>query len=62
MDTTKLTVRLPKKDLDRYLRVLQAEPNSKIHPGVERISGLAPSEVNAREVYREHLLEKHSHP
>jgi hypothetical protein len=77
METMKLTVRLPKQDLefakhyarehgmtvteliDRYLRALQAVPKSKIHPEVERISGLVPSDVDAREIYIEHILEKH---
>lgn len=77
METAKLTVRLPKDDLefakryarehgmtvteliDRYLRALQVEPRSKIHPEVERISGLVPVDVDAREIYAEHLLEKH---
>jgi hypothetical protein len=77
METMKLTVRLPKEDLefakryarehgmtvteliDRYLRALQTGPKSKIHPEVERISGLIPSAVDAKEVYIEHILEKH---
>lgn len=77
METAKLTVRLPKDDLefakryarehgmtvteliDRYLRALQVEPKSGIHPAVERISGLVPADVDARAVYAERLLEKH---
>jgi hypothetical protein len=30
-----------------------------IHPSVERISGLAPSDVDARALYHDHLLGKH---
>jgi hypothetical protein len=76
METGKLTVRLPKSDLefakqyaqahritvteliDRYLRSLRGGTEA-IHPEVERISGLIPSEVNARAEYREHVLAKH---
>jgi hypothetical protein len=77
VETTKLTVRLPKEDLefakryarehgltvteliDRYLRALQGAPKSKIHPEIARISGLVPSDVDAKETYVEHILEKH---
>jgi hypothetical protein len=45
MDTTKLTVR-------------QGEIG-KIHPEVEKISGLIPADVDARAEYREHILEKY---
>jgi hypothetical protein len=76
MDTAKLTVRLPKNDLefakryaqahrmtvteliDRYLRSLQGEVGA-IHPEVERISGLIPSEVDARAEYRQQVLDKY---
>lgn len=73
METAKLTVRLPKKDLefakryahehritlteliDRYLQRLQEEQPAAIHPDVEKISGLVPSEIDAEALYREHL-------
>jgi hypothetical protein len=76
METVKLTVRLPKGDLefakryaqahritvtellDRYLRSLQAGTGS-IHSEVERISGVIPPDVDARDEHREHLLRKH---
>jgi hypothetical protein len=75
--TDKLTVRLPKEDLefarryaqehrvtlteliDRYLRRLQEAPGVRIHPEVERISGLVPPDVDAEDLYREHLAGKH---
>lgn len=77
METAKLTVRLPKKDLefakkyaqehritvteliDRYLRRLQGEQPAAIHPDVEKISGLVPTDVDAKALYRRHLMEKH---
>lgn len=77
METVKLTVRLPKKDLDfakryaqehritvtelidRYLQRLQAGQVMAIHPEVERISGLIPSEIDAEALYHEHLMSKH---
>ena len=77
MESAKLTVRLPKRDLefakqyaqahritvteliDRYLRSLQTRGGAAIHPEVEKISGLIPSDVDAISEYREHLLRKH---
>jgi hypothetical protein len=77
METAKLTVRLPKRDLefakgyaqahritvteliDRYLRSLQIGSGSVLHPEVEKIAGLVPSEVDARAEYREHARRKH---
>lgn len=76
MESAKLTVRLPKRDLefakqyaqahhitvteliDRYLRSLQMRGGSAIHPEVEKISGLIPSDVDAISEYREHVLRK----
>lgn len=76
METLKLTVRLPKRDIefakryaqahritvteliDRYLRSLQAG-SDPIHQEVEKISGLIPSDVDARAEYRAHVLRKH---
>jgi len=78
METAKLTVRLPKKDLefakkyaqehritvteliDRYLQRLQGGQAAAIHPEVEKISGLVPSNVDAESLYYEHLTSKHS--
>lgn len=77
MDTAKLTVRLPKEDLefakryarehrmtvteliDRYLKGLQSQEVTQIHPEVERISGLVPPDIDARALYQEYLLRKH---
>jgi len=79
MEIVKLTVRLPKSDLDfakqyaqahritvteligRYLRSLRGGGGSgTIHPEVEKISGLIPSEVDARAEY--HARGKHTRP
>jgi uncharacterized protein DUF6364 len=77
MDTAKLTVRLPKKDLefakkyaqehritvteliDRYLRRLQLDGSSGIHPEVEKISGLVPADVDVEALYHDHLVKRH---
>lgn len=50
--------------LDRYLSRLResdvvGQPEARIDPKVEQISGLVPSDVDARGLYHEHLLEKH---
>lgn len=77
MSTAKLTVRLPKANIDfakryarahrltltelidRHFRRLRSEEEEEIHPEVERISGLVPSDVDAQAEYHEHLLKKH---
>lgn len=46
--------------VNRYLTRLREGTDAKtIHPDVEKISGLVPSGVDAREAYRERLEEKH---
>jgi hypothetical protein len=77
LETAKLTVRLPRKDLefakryaqehrmtvteliDRYLQRLQGGQTGPIHPEVEKISGLVPSDVDAERLYHEHIMSKH---
>lgn len=77
METAKLTVRLPKKDLDfakryaqehritvtelidRYFQRLQAGQVYPIHPEVEKISGLVPSDIDTESLYHEYLMSKH---
>jgi hypothetical protein len=77
MATAKLTVRLPREEIelakqyaqehrvtvaelfDRYLRRLQEASGATIHPEVERISGLVPPDVDAKELYLDHLARKH---
>lgn len=77
-ERTKLTVRLPRENLEfvkryaaehhstvtdvlnRYLtRLREGAEGRRIHPDVARISGLVPSDVDARALYQEHLLGKH---
>lgn len=46
--------------LDRFLtRLREGAEGRPIHPEVEKISGLVPSDVDAREQYSEYLREKH---
>ena len=77
MDTAKLTVRLPKADIefakryarahrltlteliDRHFRRLRSQEEGEIHPEVEKISGLVPSDIDAEAEYHEHLSKKH---
>lgn len=77
METAKLTVRLPKADLDfakryarahrmtltelidRHLRRLRSREESEIHPEIEKISGLLPTDVDAKAEFHQHLLDKH---
>ncbi len=77
-DRTKLTVRLPRENLEfvkryaaehqltvtdvlnRYLtRLREGATGRPIHPSVEKISGLVPSDFDARALYHNHLLGKH---
>lgn len=46
--------------LDRFLtRLRESATERPVHPEVEKISGLVPSDADARALYHEHLLEKH---
>ncbi len=47
--STKLTIRLPTRDVD------QATPSAAL----ETITGLVPRDVDAEEAYRRHMMEKH---
>ena len=77
METAKLTVKLPKPELefikqyakehgltvtsiiDRYFSLIQSRSVGRIHPEVEKISGLVAPEVDARVQYGEYMAEKH---
>lgn len=46
--------------LDRYLtRLRRSRAPRRLHPDVEKISGLVPSDVDAEALYHQHLIEKH---
>lgn len=46
--------------LDRFLtRLREGAEQRRVHPEVEKISGLVPDDVDARALYHEHLLDKH---
>jgi hypothetical protein len=45
--------------LHRYLYRMRELARADIHPEVSGITGLAPSDIDAREAYGEHLAEKH---
>lgn len=46
--------------LDRFLaRMREVETERAHHPKVERLSGLAPADADARHLYHERLLDKH---
>ncbi|MGI9175433.1 MAG: DUF6364 family protein [Rhodothermales bacterium] len=47
--------------IDQFIQRLQdtTDVQPGIHPEVQRISGMVPEEVDARAVYRAHLLRKH---
>lgn len=46
--------------IDRYLERLRDSADAQpIHPEIERMSGLIPSEIDPEAEYREHLLRKH---
>ena len=76
-DTTKLTIRLPRRDIefakdyarahglsvteviDRYLRNMRALERHIPSPALDEITGLVASDVDVREEFRRHQLEKH---
>jgi hypothetical protein len=41
--------------IERYLRRLQSAEGGPIHPEVRKITGLAPSDIDARALYVDHL-------
>ncbi len=45
--------------IDRYFSRLRATAPGAVHPEVERFAGLVPEHIDARQLYREHLVDKH---
>jgi hypothetical protein len=45
--------------LHRHLFRMRELERTEIHPEVSNITGLAPSDIDAKDVYSEHLIEKH---
>ena len=45
--------------LHRYLYRMRELERAEIHPEVSKFTGLAPSNADAKEIYCEHLKEKH---
>ena len=43
----------------RYSQALRGAPPRPIHPDVQKITGIIPPEVDAKEAYTQHILEKH---
>lgn len=45
--------------IDRSIQGLRAGMDGPVHPEIEAISGVVPSEIDAEALHREHLLHKH---
>ena len=45
--------------IDRYLRQLRRTPQGGLHPDILRFSGIVPGNIDARQVQRDALEEKH---
>lgn len=45
--------------LGRYVTALRAAPRRAPHPANLQFSGTVPADADAREAYRQHLIEKH---
>jgi len=43
----------------RYAQALRSAPRRPIHPDVQKLTGLIPPEIDAKETYIQHILEKH---
>ena len=43
----------------RYVTALRAAPRRAPHPANLQFTGTVPADVDAREAYRQHLIEKH---
>ena len=44
---------------DRYLRILRELEHYQPSISVQEITGLVPSDIDVKEVYQDHLTEKH---
>lgn len=45
--------------MQRYAQALRNAPRRAPHPANVQFTGTVPSDVDAREVYRQHITEKH---
>jgi hypothetical protein len=45
--------------MQRYAQALRNAPRRTPHPANVQLTGTIPSDVDAREVYRQHILKKH---
>lgn len=45
--------------VDRYVKELQISQKHDIHPDIRRFSGIIPKDIDAHEMFYEHMMEKH---
>ncbi len=45
--------------IDRWVKSLKEKPNIPIHPDIEKLTGIIPSDLDYRAVYYDGMMEKH---
>ena len=45
--------------VNRYVNELQQQKQD-IHPDIQKFSGIIPKDIDAQQIYYQHILEKHS--
>lgn len=46
--------------IERYARNLKAFQKHRIHPDVEKITGILPKDIDVKDMFYQYTLEKHS--
>ena len=45
--------------INQYVKQLQNYNTETIHPDIKKITGIVPPNIDAKALYKQHLLEKH---
>ncbi len=45
--------------IEQYIQSLQASQQAPLHPDIQKITGILPSDIDAQAVYYQHVLKKH---
>ncbi|MEZ4527005.1 MAG: DUF6364 family protein [Desulfobacterales bacterium] len=46
--------------IDRYVKYLKKYQGIEIHPDIAKITGIVPENIDAREMFHQYSMEKHS--
>jgi hypothetical protein len=77
MTTSRLTVSLPKSEIDflkkyarmnhisvsnlidRWIKILRSKSKPRIHPDIEKFTGIIPAEIDVDQAINEYIMTKH---